>query len=492
VQRGVCAVPTVLRRARRVCGQYLQAVPQKRLLSVSLCLVLVACASTQQAAPPSAAPLAPAIPPMPPPAAPGADAGARDAALEAEAHRMVTAAARGDDAGVVADFDDRMKAALPPERVGALWNQLLAGAGPFEGFEGTRFESKGDYRIAFVSLRCARAHMDLKVVFDGAGRVAGLFLKPARAAWSPPPYSRADALAEQDVVVGDAPALPGTLTLPKGAGPFPAVILVHGSGPQDRDESIGGVRVFKDLAWGLASRGVASLRYDKRTLVAPAGVVTEKEEVVDGAREALALLRRTPEVDGRRLFVVGHSQGGALAPRIAAADGHLAGVVVLAGPTRAFGAIVVDQMTYLSMLDPGNSALAAQIEDARRFEKTIEDPTLRPDQEIASPWAGRMKGAYFLEQRAYDPGRTARALACPILLLQGKRDYQVDGRDLDGWRRALAGRAGVTVTEYPALNHLFVSGVGKPGPAEYAETGHVFPSVVEDIAAFVGAAPAVL
>ncbi|HSZ81470.1 MAG TPA: alpha/beta fold hydrolase, partial [Polyangia bacterium] len=210
--------------------------------------------------------------------------------------------------------------------------------------------------------------------------------------------------------------------------------------------------------------------------------------VLDGAREALALLRGTPEVDARRLFVVGHSQGGALAPRIAAADGHLAGVVILAGPTRAFGEIVVDQMTYLSTLEPGNAALAAQIEAARRFEKTIADPALLPDQEIASPWAGKMKGAYFLEQRAYDPGRTARALDCPILLLQGKRDFQVTERDLDGWRRALAGRADVTFAEYPSLNHLFVAGVGKPAPAEYAQPGHVFPSVVEDIAAFVTAA----
>ena len=164
-------------------------------------------------------------------------------------------------------------------------------------------------------------------------------------------------------------------------------------------------------------------------------------------REALALLRRTPEVDAHRLFVVGQSQGGALAPRIAAADGHVAGVVILAGPTRAFGELVVDQMTYLSTLEPGNAALAAQIEAARRFEKTIADPALLPDQEIASPWAGQMKGAYFLEQRAYDPGGTARALACPILLLQGKRDFQVDERDLAGWRRALAGRADVTFAE---------------------------------------------
>jgi dienelactone hydrolase len=417
------------------------------------------------------------------------DAGSRGAALEAEAHRMVAAAVHGDFAGVTADFDARMKAALPPEKIGALWNDLVNGAGPFEGFEGTRFESNGDYRFAFVTLRCARARVVLKAVFDAEGRVAGLFLRPAPAPWSPPPYARPDALAERDVVVGGAPALPGTLTLPKGAGPFPAVVLVHGSGPQDRDESIGGVRVFKDLAWGLASRGVASLRYDKRTLVAPAGVITEKEEVVDGAREALALLRRTPEVDARRLFVVGHSQGGALAPRIAAADGHLAGVVVLAGPTRAMGALVVDQVTYLSTLEPGNSALAAQIEAARSFEKTIEDPALRPDQEIASPWAGRMKGAYFLEQRAYDPGRTARALACPILLLQGGRDYQVDARDLDGWRRALAGRTAVTFAEYPSLNHLFVAGTGKSAPAEYAQAGHVFPAVVEDIAAFLTAAP---
>src|SRR5262249_54923175 len=132
----------------------------------------------------------------------------------------------------------------------------------------------GGHSVVIAPCRFARAKLAVKVVFDGSGKVAGLFFLPAEAVapWQPPPYASPDRFVERAVSVGTAPALPGMLTLPKGTGPFPAVVLVHGSGPNDADESIGGAKPFKDLAWGLASQGVAVLRYVKRTRHAPLGV----------------------------------------------------------------------------------------------------------------------------------------------------------------------------------------------------------------------------
>src|SRR5262249_57372826 len=121
-----------------------------------------------------------------------------------------------------------------------------------------------------------------------------------------------------------------------GAGPFPGVGLAHGSGPNDRDETIAQNKPFKDLALGLASRGIAVLRYDKRTKVYPAKMaglagLTVKDEVVDDAIAAASMLRSQPRIDPARVFVLGHSLGGMLVPRIAAADAKLAGVIVMAG-----------------------------------------------------------------------------------------------------------------------------------------------------------------
>lgn len=108
-----------------------------------------------------------------------------------------------------------------------------------------------------------------------------------------------------------------------------------------------GTKVFRDLAFGLATRGIAVLRYDKRSLVAPGGIVTQKEEVLDGALDAIHLLRNTQGIDRARVVVVGHSQGGALAPRIAQLDGSLAGIAILAGPSRPLQETLIAQVAYL-------------------------------------------------------------------------------------------------------------------------------------------------
>ncbi len=146
------------------------------------------------------------------------------------------------------------------------------------------------------------------------------------------------------------------MTKPAGVGPFPAVVLVHGSGPNDRDETFGPNKTFKDLALGLGSRGVAVLRYDKRTKVYGAKVsklnpFTLKAETIDDALEAVALLRKEPGIDATAIFVLGHSLGGTAAPRIGAADSGIAGLIMLAGAVRPLEQSIVDQMQYLADAD---------------------------------------------------------------------------------------------------------------------------------------------
>jgi dienelactone hydrolase len=407
----------------------------------------------------------------------------------------VDALARGDGAAATASFDATMKAALPAEKLGAVWAQIVAQAGAFGGVEGAKLTQAGAHRTVLLTCRFAAAPLVAKVVFDADGKVAGLFFVPpeavATAPWAPPPYASPDRFTEREVSVGTAPALPGTLTLPKGAGPFPAVVLVHGSGPNDADESIGGAKVFKDLAWGLASRGVAVLRYVKRTRHSPGGVVGVKEEVIDGAKAAVELLRATPEVDKKRVVVVGHSQGAEQAPRIAAENAAaVAGIVLMAAPSRPLQDVVVDQFAYFAKLDPQNPALAKKVEEARAFKAQLDDPKLAPDADVVFPGAGGLKGAYFLSMRGYKPTEVAGKLHIPILVLQGDRDYQVTAPDLDGWKAAVGKKANVTIKQYAALNHLFIAGTGTPSPAEYEKPGHVDEQVIRDIAEWVGRLPA--
>jgi dienelactone hydrolase len=329
-----------------------------------------------------------------------------------------------------------------------------------------------------------------RIPFDIADRVVGLQLTLAEAnvAWTPPAYAAPDRFAERDVSVGTAPALPGTLALPKGTGPFPAVVLVHGSGPSDADEAVGGVKVFRDLAWGLATRGVAVLRYVKRSRHAPAGIVGVKEEVLDGASAAVALCRAAPEIDPKRVVVVGHSQGAELAPRIAKENAGVAAIVMMAAPSRPLQDLVVDQFTYFAKLHPGPET-EKMVAEARALKARLDDPNLQPDADVAFPGGGTLKGAYFLSMRGYDPAKVAAGLTIPILLLQGGRDYQVTAPDLARYKTALSHRRNVLIKEYAACNHLFVAGSGTPSPEEYVAVAHVEGAVIEDIASFIGALP---
>jgi fermentation-respiration switch protein FrsA (DUF1100 family) len=146
----------------------------------------------------------------------------------------------------------------------------------------------------------------------------------------------------------------------------------------------------------------------------------------------------------------------------------------------------VEQHAYFLRLDPGSAEQKRLLAAARAFKAKVEDPLLRPDELIELPGGGSERGSYFLSLRGYRPAEAAAGLSMPMLVLQGDRDYQVTVADLEGWKRALASRSGVTTKRYPALNHLLIAGSGTPRPGEYQTPGHVAEEVVADIVTFVG------
>jgi len=281
-------------------------------------------------------------------------------------------------------------------------------------------------------------------------------------------------------------ALPGTLTTPVGPGPFPAVVLVHGSGPNDRDETVEANKPFRDLALGLAFWGIAVLRYEKRTrqyadkVKDVAGFTVQQETVAD-ALTAVALLRGQPGIDPRRVFVLGHSLGGLVLPRIGQSQPALAGLIVMAGPARPLEDLILDQVSYLAALDGVVSdAEKKQIEGLQAEVAKVK--AVRPgatDAVLGAP------ASYWLDLQGYDPPQAAKYLPQPMLILQGERDYQVTTADFAGWKKVLASKPNVTFKRYPKLDHLFLAGEGKSSPAEYGKPGHVDQAVVEDVAAWI-------
>ncbi|HSD82850.1 MAG TPA: alpha/beta fold hydrolase [Anaerolineae bacterium] len=400
--------------------------------------------------------------------------------------------ARQDYVKAITLFDDQLKAALPESKLKEVWTALPQQVGTFQSRSDARLgERKDPYQRVIIPLRFEKTRLNMLVVVDMTiGKISGLFFQPNQEAqaqqYKTPSYVDAAKFEEKEVTVGAEPwTLPGILTLPKGTGPFPAIVLVHGSGPNDRDETIGPNKPFKDIAQGLASQGIAVLRYDKRTKIYPQEATqienfTVKDETITDAVAAVEFLRRQPQINPQKVFVLGHSLGGYLAPRIAQADSEIAGMIILAGATRPLEDMMVEQTRYLlesdGSLSAEDQAQITQLQQQVGAVKALTEQSSGDKAILGAP------ASYWIDLKDYHPADLARSLTIPLLIVQGERDYQVTMQDFQNWQEALAGQANVTLKSYPSLNHLFISGDGKSIPAEYQTPGNVAPVIIQDMA----------
>jgi uncharacterized protein len=305
---------------------------------------------------------------------------------------------------------------------------------------------------------------------------------------APPPYLQRDVLFNNSAAHNH---LAGTLTLPVGNGPFPAVVLISGTGHNTRDEDVLGHKVFLILADALTREGFAVLRYDKRGVGGSSGEYDSATtaDFTSDATSAVAWLKTQSQIDASRIGVLGHSEGGIIAPAVAAADKTVAFVVMIAGPTirgdklfvlqsamtaKAYGAPedyiakrkIFDQELYNAILSaPSESAaldrakalvahaVTEKIVDANEAETLAKDDT--------SPWE-----RHFL---AYDPGPILASLNVPVLVLNGSLDVQVPAKEnLAAARVALKNNSNATVMELPGMNHL-LQGAKNGAPNEYSD-----------------------
>lgn len=398
----------------------------------------------------------------------------------------------GDFTAVHARFDAKMAAAVSVDQLSQLWTTLPNQIGTAQGRGEAKTETQSGLRIARIPLRYERANVVAVLAFDANDKIAGFAIRPDQAqsavtptAYAAPPLPTNATFSEHELVVGDtATGLGATLALPNGKGPFPAVVLVHGSGPQDRDETIGPNKPFLDIARGLAEHGIAVLRYEKRTKARPqdyANGIDIDRETTDDAVLAVAALRAQAKIDPKRIFVFGHSQGAMMAPRIAQRDAKIAGLVMLAAPSRSLLDIIIEQTRRMAVLDDGKTSpeeSAANAEISRRVA------AVRRGGDVAladSP--GGLPAAYWSSIEAVDPVAEARALTQPMLILQGGTDIQVVDADWQGWKAAFHSTPRVSFKLYETLNHLAIPGTGTI--AEYQTPGHVDQTLIADVAAWI-------
>lgn len=460
--------------------------------------------------------------------------------LEGMAKEFINALGEGKYDDARKEFDKKMAAAAPAAKLNELWTGIVSQAGKWHKISGTRFAEEAGYRVVYVTGLFEKGSLDIKVVFDKQGKISGMWLGTLESnEYKTPGYANQELFTEEEVVVGEGKwALPGTLSMPANVAAsdkVPAVVLVHGSGPNDRDESIGPNKPFKDLAWGLASKGIGVLRYEKRTRehaaefaqdTTEARKITVKEETIDDAVLAVKLLKTIDGIDPDRIFVIGHSLGATVGPRIAQACGSapsaatgqgpaeglgsqgsgspysssslpatgsgspasdsdaatsIAGLVMMAATSRNLVDLIPEQIQYLANLDGTvDEKESKQIQEVRAAVEKIKSGRMAEGEMVLGA-----PQLYWDDLAAHNQVEIAKQLTLPILILQGERDYQVTMADLNGWKTELSGKPNVSTKTYPDLNHLFMSGSGKSTPGEYAVPSNVSGEVVSDIAEWI-------
>jgi uncharacterized protein len=364
------------------------------------------------------------------------------------------------------DFDATMRAKLPPPLLRSTWRTFEA-----------RYGSLSSWRVAIRDHRYGKDRFTVEaafgqqilyvlIVFEPAsGQVIGILFSAGSTKKSPPEEDPEQSARDVPVSVGQL-GLGGSLTVPIAANgrPMAGVLLIAGSGPNNRDEELADIKPFKDLALGFVT-----LRYDKRSFAHPELFRNGKDtsvddEVVVDAIAALALLRARPEVDPDRVFVVGHSLGALLAPEIAERGGGVAGLVLLAAPGRP-----VEQLLLEQMRDEGANAA-----ESAAFEAQVRGlPQLAAHDLVLGVPAG-----YWRDLDRRDEMAIALALAKPVLLLRGALDRNVAAIDQEHWLARLSGRVPVEAATLPGLDHLFAV------PSSET-TAHVSDEVSRRIASFI-------
>ena len=321
---------------------------------------------------------------------------------------------------------------------------------------------------------------DVEIARDGFG------LTSAAAAGSAAPSHH----EEREVTFSSAGlSFPATLTIPASRpGKVPAVVLVHGSGPHDRDESIGPNKPFRDLAAGLSAAGIATLRYDKRTFAfrgkTDLRAITLDGEVIDDAVAALEYLRTQPGIDPGRVYVLGHSLGGTAAPMIAARVPWLRGVVLMAAAVRPLDELIFEQTARgLELANTSSDEIKTRVDGLKAQFRRVRTGEA-PDDEMVFFAPAR----YWRDLFGRDPLKAVRELRVPVLVLQGGKDIQVGKADYDLIVGALSGRP-ADAREFhwfPTLNHLMMQVEGDPTGAEYGRAGAVAPEVISAVSAWIG------
>ncbi len=390
------------------------------------------------------------------------------------------------------NFDSTISVQFSLQQLKDVWAQIKKQYGELETIDEPKITQMTASTLYIYPLNFKNGGLNAQIAINVFSKITGFFLsmRPESFTYKLPPYADSTKFKEIETTFGDPNfELPATLSLPINTNNAPVVILVHGSGPHDQDESIGPNKPFKDIATGLASNGIAVFRYDKRTKLYATKLrpdsVDLNIETIDDAIYALRFVKELAnkyKIDKNKIFILGHSLGASLIPRISQKSDIPKAFISLAGMTRTIDQALIEQTFYLYNIDGVFSD--EEKSDFELLKRQLLN-VLSPNLNLKTPADSLPMGIspfYWMDFRSLDARKEAQKISKPILVLQGEADYQVTMEDFNGWKEALQSNSNAKLISYPGLNHLFMKIPGeKSNPQEYYQPDKIDAKVINDI-----------
>lgn len=379
-------------------------------------------------------------------------------------------------------MDKEMGKLLTPKKLKKTWAQMEKYLGKYQRFEFIKTEIQEGYFQEKSTLFFEKGVAVLRLAINDEQKISGMLIAPG--GYQTPDYGSNLALGKLKMAVKyDSISLPGELLIPRDCNQCPVVVLVHGSGANDMDETIMGNKVFYDLALGLAANGIATYRYHKRFNVYPELQKTAfsiQDETVNDAVAAVRQILADTSLPTGKIFVFGHSMGGYAAPMIGDSLPNIAGLILGAAPARKIEDVLEYQFQYFR--ETGSLTKWQYFLYKPMHKRSVNKIRKGKFNKGSKPMLVYMPGSFFKSVATYDPAESASKQEIPLLVLQGEKDFQVTMVDFNMFKEKLQIRKNTTFISYPTLNHLFMtSTMEKPTTVEYFVPSNVSYPVINDI-----------
>jgi alpha-beta hydrolase superfamily lysophospholipase len=373
-------------------------------------------------------------------------------------------------------FDDNIKSKISELQLKETLEKLETQIGQFKSI----IETNNEKETYFYYSDFEKMKLDIKISLNDNKKIIGFFFVPHK------DFQKENSFGKDLNIKSNNIELKGTLLVPEKENLKKLIIFVHGSGPNDRDESVSENKPFKNIAENLYAKGISTYRFDKRTLSNPESFNDKSsidDEVTNDILNIVSYFKNNTEFADYQIIVLGHSLGANLLPRIANKSNNISKIILLAGNSRPLSTLITEQYDYLYKLTPSEELKEASQKIKEKIKVLNSKSFNLNTQKEKLPF--NLSAYYWKSVLDYNPTKEIKKVKIPILILQGERDYQVTMKDFEIWKTSLKNNKNATFISYPKLNHLFITGDNPSNPKEYEIKGKVDEKVINDIVKFI-------